>query len=83
MQDTMDALSEVLVTPAFLLWDHVGRTFFQGSNNTVRKEASRDDPPLVIDQGGRWMGLTPNFESLLRLYQAETRRIVLFDKGIE
>lgn len=83
MQDTMDALSEVLVPPAFLLWDHVGRTFFHGSNNTVREEASRDDPPLVIDQGGRWVDLTPNFESLLGLYQAETPRIVLFDKGIE
>jgi len=83
MRDAMDALSEVLVAPAFLLWDHVGRAFFHGSNNTVTEEASRDDPPLLAHQGGRWIDLTPDFESLLGVYQADRRRIVLFDKGIE
>ncbi len=83
MQDTLDALSEVMVHPAYLLWDHASRIFFHGSNNTVREEASRDDPPLLAHRGGRWVDLTPDFESLLGLYEPEKRRIVLFDKGIE
>ena len=82
MKDTIAALSEVLVAPNYLLQVHVGRSFFRGSNNTVTEVASRDDPPLLAQRNGRWVDLKPDFESLLGVYEAETRRIMLFDKGI-
>lgn len=87
MQGMIDVLSEVYVAPYSLISGHVGRNFFHNSQNTVTQEDSRDDPPLVASRNGQWVDLTPDFESLLGVYQgvdkAETRRIVLFDKGIE